>query len=299
MNFSVDGVLEGVQSRMQTLAASRFFAPAVNGVALLILAAGMAGWTWKLIRPPTAATPAATMQGAAPQQAPAFDVQALLSANLFGEAAPAAGGDPMNAPVSSLNLVLTGIIAAGGESYALISVNGAAQEPFAIGDEVTAGAVLDAVYSDRVILVRGGVSESLILEGMPPPIDVAAPAPPQTQAPVSGGEKYADIIRNTPNQFYVPRNLITEQLKKPQELLTQAMMVPNADGGYLVREVQPGGAFEKLGLQVGDVVRAVNGQPLNSVNDAMRMYQQLRFLRAVRVDVTRGGQPETLQYNIN
>lgn len=298
MNFSVDGALEDMQSRLQTLVASRFFAPAVNGVALLVLAAGMAGWTWKLIRPPTAPAPSSAMQGAAPRQAPAFDVQALLSANLFGEAAPAAGsGDPMNAPVSSLNLVLTGIIAAAGESYALISVNGAAQEPFAIGDEVTAGAVLDAVYADRVILIRGGVSESLILEGMPPPIDVAVPTPPQTQAPA--GEKYSEIIRNTPNQFYVPRNLITEQLKKPQELLTQAMMVPNADGGYLIREVQPGGAFEKLGLQVGDVVRAVNGQPLNSVNDAMRMYQQLRFLRAVRVDVTRGGQPETLQYNIN
>jgi general secretion pathway protein C len=76
-------------------------------------------------------------------------------------------------------------------------------------------------------------------------------------------------------------------------------MVPNSGGGYSVQEVQAGGAFEKLGLQVGDVVRSVNGQPLNSVNDAMRMYQQLRFLRDVRLEVVRGGQSETLQYNIN
>lgn len=295
MNFSADGALEGVQTRMQTLVASRFFASAVNVAALLVLAAGMATWTWRLIRPPTAPAPLSEMQGAA-AEAPAFDIQALLSANLFGEAGPAAGGDPLNAPVSSLNLVLTGIIAAAGESYALISVNGAAQEPFAIGDEVTAGAVLDAVYADRVILVRGGVSESLLLEGMPLPIEVAVPA--SAQAPPAA-EKYSEIIRNSPNQFHLPRNLITEQLKKPQELLAQAEMVPNPDGGYLIREVQAGGAFEKLGLQVGDVVRSVNGQPLNSVNDAMRMYQQLRFLRAVRVDVTRGGQQETLQYNIN
>lgn len=295
MNFSADSALEGMQARMQTMIASRFFAPAVNVVALLVLTAGMASWTWKLIKPPTATAPLSGVQDAVPQ-APAFDIQALLSANLFGAAAPAAGGDPLNAPVSSLNLVLTGIVAAAGESYALISVNGAAQEPFAIGDEVTAGAVLDAVYADRVILVRGGVSESLLLEGMPPPIEVGVPASAQTP---EVAEKYSEIIRNSPNQFHLPRNLVTEQLKKPQELLTQALLVPNADGGYLVREVQAGGAFEKLGLQVGDVVRSVNGQPLNSVNDAMRMYQQLRFLRAVRVDVTRGGQPETLQYNIN
>ena len=297
MNFSGESAFEGMQARMQALVASRFFAPAVNVVALLVLTAGMASWTWKLIRPPTATAPLSGMQDAMPQ-APAFDIQALLSANLFGEAAPAAGGDPLNAPVSSLNLVLTGIIAAAGESYALISVNGAAQEPFAIGDEVTAGAVLDAVYADRVILVRGSVSESLLLEGMPLPIEVAVPASSQAPPPAAA-DKYSEIIRNSPNQFHLPRNLVTEQLKKPQELLTQALLVPNADGGYLIREVQAGGAFEKLGLQVGDVVRSVNGQPLNSVNDAMRMYQQLRFLRAVRVDVTRGGQSETLQYNIN
>jgi general secretion pathway protein C len=295
MNFSGDNLLEDFQTSLQAVVASRFFAPAVNILALLVLAAAMASWTWKLIRPPAATAPAVGAQGAAQPQAPAFDIQALLAANLFGSAAPGAGGDHQNVPVSSLNLVLTGIIEAGGESYALISVNGAAQEPFAIGDEVTAGAMLDSVYADRVILVRGGVSESLLLEGMPAPIEVSVP--PSAQA--TAEDRYSEIIRNSPNQFHLPRSLVTENLKKPQELLTQALMVPNADGGYLVREVQSGGAFDKLGLQVGDVVRSINGQPLNSVNDAMRVYQQLRFLRAVRVDVTRGGQPETLQYNIN
>ncbi len=288
MNFSAVAGLEDFQARLQAIIGSRFFAPAVNGTALLILSAGLATWTWTLLKPPPAAPAAATLQ----DSTPVIDVQPLLASGLFGTGE---GGGVSNVPISSLNLILTGIIEAGGSSYALISVNGQPQEPFAIGDEVTAGAVLDSVFSDRVILMRAGVAESLLLEGLAAPLDVAAPQ--AVAAP--GGERYAEIVRNSPNQFYVPRSLVTEQLKKPQELLTQALMVPNSGGGYAVQEVQAGGAFEKLGLQVGDVVRSVNGQPLNSVNDAMRMYQQLRFLRDVRLEVVRGGQSETLQYNIN
>lgn len=291
MNFSAAAGLEDFQARLQAVVGSRFFAPAVNGLALLVLAAGLASWTWKLLKPVQA--PSTAMTALAPS-APVLDVQPLLTSGLFGTAEE---GGVSNVPISSLNLVLAGVVAAGGESYALISVDGQPQEPFAIGDEVTAGAVLDSVFPDRVILMRAGVAESLLLEGLAAPLDVAAP--PQAAAAAAGSERYAEIVRNSPNQFYVPRSLVNDQLKKPQELLTQALMVPNAGGGYAVHEVQAGGAFEKLGLQVGDVVRSINGQPLNSVNDAMRMYQQLRFLRDVRLEVVRGGQSETLQYNIN
>lgn len=290
MNFSAAAGLENFQARLQAVVGSRFFAPAVNGLALLVLAAGLASWTWKLLKPVQA--PSTAMTALAPS-APVLDMQPLLASGLFGTAE---GGGVSTVPISSLNLVLTGVVAAGGSSYALISVDGQPQEPFAIGDEVTAGAILDSVFPDRVILMRAGVAESLLLEGLAPPLDVAAP--PQAAA-AAGSERYAEIVRNSPNQFYVPRSLVNDQLKKPQELLTQALMVPNSGGGYAVHEVQAGGAFEKLGLQVGDVVKSINGQPLNSVNDAMRMYQQLRFLRDVRLEVVRGGQSETLQYNIN
>lgn len=289
MNFSAAAGLEDFQARLQAVVGSRFFAPAVNGLALLVLAAGLASWTWKLLKPVQA--PSTAMTALAPS-APVLDMQPLLASGLFGTAE---GGGVGNVPISSLNLVLTGVVAAGGSSYALISVDSQPQEPFAIGDEVTAGAVLDSVFPDRVILMRAGVAESLLLEGLAAPLDVAAPP----RAAAAGSERYAEIVRNSPNQFYVPRSLVNDQLKKPQELLTQALMVPNSEGGYAVHEVQAGGAFEKLGLQVGDVVKSVNGQPLNSVNDAMRMYQQLRFLRDVRLEVVRGGQSETLQYNIN
>jgi general secretion pathway protein C len=234
----------------------------------------------------------------------------LLAANLFGQAPPSTAQQSLDSiPISSLNLVLTGVVAAGGASFALISVNGQAQEPFAIGQEVLSGATLRAVLPDRAILERGGVNEALMLEGMAKPLpDITLdglpsappapmPGPVAAQSPQPAGADLG-IRQQAPNSFVVPRSTIDAQMQQPQQFLSQAHMVPNAGGGFLVREIQPGSVYEKLGLQVGDVIRSVNGQPVNSVQDAMRSYAQAKGSGNVRLEIVRAGRPEMLQYNV-
>jgi type II secretion system protein C len=294
MNISDLELFGDFRSSMQAMVLSRHFATAVNTVALLVLTVAIASLTWKLIRSPVTAGLPQAAQAAVPAP-PEFDLHALLAANLFGVAVTT-GLDHSNAPVSSLNLVLTGIVEAGRDSYALISVNSTAQESFALGDEVSAGAVLVAVYADRVILVRAGVEESLVLEGMPSPIDVAIAA----QGLVPGGAGLtSQIMHGSPKHSPGEHNRPPGPRREPQMLLGAGYLEPHAESGFLVREVLAGGTFEKLGLQVGDIVRAVNGRPLRSVNDTKRLHQQLRKMKAVQVEVTRGGQVETLQYAVN
>ncbi len=284
--------LENLWQRAQGLLTTRWFPLAVNLLALLLLAWGLANWTWVLFKPvvPVVVPDSNT---AAPVATVSFDSQALLAAHLFGQAPVAAPTQSINdIPISSLNLVLTGVVAAGGESYALISVNGQNQEPFAVGQEIpTTGAILQAVYPDRAILTRNGVSESLMLEGMA-----------KALSDVSGGEEpeAAPLAIQQPghNQYMLPREIITEQLRKPQELFSQALMVPNAGGGFLVREIQPNSLYEKLGLRVGDVLRSVNGKPINTVDDAMKVYQAVSNARNIQVEVVRGGRSEQLTYNL-
>ncbi len=136
----------------------------LNGGILLLLTASLAQWTWLVIKPPlpplvlTPPTPS-------PQQN-TFSLQPLLAAHLFGQVSQElTGGRLDNLPISSLNLVLTGVIASASGGYALISVNGQPQEPFGVGQTVTGDAVLQAVYPDRVVIQRNGVLESLMLEG--------------------------------------------------------------------------------------------------------------------------------------
>lgn len=150
---------------IEKLGASPWTPRAINLGALLLLTFALAQWTWREAGPPSAPAPAGTAAIPAATASGESDLQGLLSAHLFGMADPGRGVlSPRQLPASSLNLELTGVIARGNDSYALIRIDGAPEEPIGIGQEITAGARLRAVYPDRIILERGGALESLILK---------------------------------------------------------------------------------------------------------------------------------------
>jgi general secretion pathway protein C len=278
---------------LRPLLAKRWLPPAVNLTALVILVAILADGIWMLFKPAAPDTGA----GAAPvsSRVENFELQPLLAAHLFGRSARGAGGSLESIPLSSLNLVLVGVIAPG---YALISVDGRPQEPYALGQEITAGAVLRAVYADRVIIERGGVTESLMLQETVKALQgvtgaVGAPVPPVASAPTP----VAGVQEVSKNQYQVARDQVHAQMRSP-ELLTQARLLPHPSGGFLVREIKAGGIYEKLGLQVGDVIRSLNGAPVNSAEDALKFYQQLSSLNQIRLEIIRGGRVEQLSYNL-
>jgi len=54
-------------------------------------------------------------------------------------------------------------------------------------------------------------------------------------------------------------------------------------------------------VRTGDVIRSVNGQPINNMDEVMKLYQQLGGIDkvgSVAIEVTRGGRTESLQYNL-
>lgn len=276
------------------IGASRWTPISVNVVAALLLTYSLAQWSWRLMEP-------APIQHEQRPTAPIIDnaaeLRQLLSANLFGQADMAGGQNisPASIPLTSLNLVLTGVMVGGKHNFAFISINGSNETAFGIGDEILAGATLHAVYPDRAILRRGGALESLELKDIVALAAGSVVTSPQyrNNAPLSG-------IRGDGTNFTVTRETLTQQMQKP-EFLSQALMVPNAGGGFLVREIQPGSVYEKLGVRTGDVIRSVNGQPINNMEEVMKLYQQLGGINQVgnvSIEVTRGGRTESLQYNI-
>jgi general secretion pathway protein C len=270
----------------------------LNGAMLLLLTASLAQWTWLMVKPPL---PPLVMAPPPPASATgSFSVAPLLAAHLFGQASQElTGGRLDNLPISSLNLVLTGVIAAAGGGYALISVNNQPQESFAVGQNVTAGAVLQAVYPDRVVIRRNGALESLLLEGADRPspgVEVSASAPAPAYAPPSAP---GNVVRETSSNHYaVQREQLAAQMRTP-DFLRQATMTPASGGGFQVQQLQPGSLYEKLGLRAGDVIKSVNGQPINSAEDAIRLYQQMNNVASAQIEVMRGGKPEYLYYDFS
>lgn len=264
----------------------------LNGGMLLLLTASLAQWTWLMARAPL--PPLVIAPAPPPSLANTFSVQPLLSAHLFGQVSQELTGRRLdNLPISSLNLVLAGVIASGSGGYALISVSGQPQEPFAVGQTITSSAVLQAVYSDRVVIARNGALESLLLEGADnsqPPQELARAAANRiTGAP-------PEIVQEIgTNHYTVARDQLSAQMRTP-DFLKAATMVPSAGGGFLVRQIQPNSLYGKLGLRTGDIIKSVNGQALNTAEDAMKLYQQLSTINSVQIEVMRGGRSESLNY---
>ena len=59
-----------------------------------------------------------------------------------------------------------------------------------------------------------------------------------------------------------------------------------------------GRAGRRAGLRAGDVITAVDGAPLRSLDDAANLYAAAASLRAVSVQVVRAGAPLTLRVAI-
>ena len=282
----------------QQLLRRPWFPIAVNIVALVLFASGLANWTWLLFAPstPQIIPETGTEAQAAP---PISNWQPLLVAQLFGTAPSTLSGANIDRiPISSLNLVLTGVVVAGREGFALIRVDKQPEAPFAVDQEITPGVVLQAVYPDRAIILRAGVSESLLLEGIAAPLPVT---PVDNSAASAGDNASASALairKQGPNHYAMPRNLIDDQMRNPQGFLSQALIVPNNNGGFLVREIRPGSVFEKLGLRVGDVIRGANGQALNSMEDVMKAYQQYGSNSQILLEILRNGRQENLLYTL-
>lgn len=278
----------------------KWFPVVLNMAAVLLLAYSMAQWTWRIFTPPK--TPIVANAGALAQTKTAtLGIQDLLAGHLFGKAASKVA--PTAAPIedipeSSLNMILTGVVAAGDDSLALIKVNDEPETPFALGEELTRGVTLQAVYPDRAIIERRGVTEALLLEDAAASLlttPVAERPASSTRAEAGGG-----IQAQGNNTFTIDRATLNEELRN-QDLFRQALIVPNAGGGFLVRQIQPGSLYEKLGLKVGDVIRGVNGRSVNTVDQVLQVYQQLGGideLTGVQLEVMRAGQIQQLQYTI-
>ncbi len=273
--------------RIQALLIKRWVPTVVNLGALLVLITALVSWAWSTFKPPAAPTPVVALASRAER----LNLQPLLDAHLFGRSARGPGGSMESIPISSLNLVLVGVVAAAGGGYAMISVDGRAQESYAVGQEIIGGAMLQSVLADRVLIQRGGSTESLMLQDAIKPLEgVSTYVPPVSQ-------QQPAIQQQGEKTFQVTREEVNKQMRSP-DFLSQARLIPSPGGGFLVREIKAGSVYEKLGLRMGDVIRMVNGVAVNNAEDAMKFYQQLAELNNVRLEVVRAGQIEQLQYNL-
>lgn len=249
----------------------------------LALALGLlvARSTWYFLMPKKEAAKISPVQVSIEEAA-----NAVIAANLFRGQAPAA--EPAIEAASEFKL--RGVFAGTDRlpAMAIINVPGKGDQPVRAGAEIVPGLELAAVYPDHVIVRRQGISERLNLERKP-------------RIPGAGSSSAGfklNVQSKGDGNFSFSRKELNRALQDETQLANLGRLGNYGGGGILIEQVPQGSLAEKLGLQFGDVVQRVNGQPVSTINDLMPLYPQLNYAEQVSLDGVRGGKPLHFKYTV-
>lgn len=201
---------------------------------------------------------------------------------------------------TSLKLKLWGTVTGDEkEAYAVIEETAKRrQNLYRIGDSVQ-DATLKLILREKVVLSVKGRDEVLEIEKADSRRGGVLPAVSTAAARARAGAR-----RRAPRsqRITLRRTQIDEALQDVNQLLSDVSIRPHfQDGqpdGLMLSRVKPNSLFMRMGLRNGDVINGVNGQQLQSVDDAMSFYEQLRESDQVTVQLKRGGRERTIQYTI-
>jgi general secretion pathway protein C len=271
--------------------ANRVLPPVVTGVLVLVIAYQLAGLTWRLVPGPAADAPPPEVSiqstGSATAAPGAQSYERIAQAHLFG-AAPAAGAAPepvvqdvVDAPDTTLNLELTGIVSheVSEVGQAIIASGRGESRAYSVGATIenASGARLHSVFEDRVLLNRSGRLETLRL-----------PKDAPQRAAASAGRLAPPMARNDDESSL--REVISDNASRITDIIRLA---PHVEEGQMVGfRLNPGrdrDTFEALGLQAGDVVTDINGTVLNDPTAGLQVFQALGEATMANVTVLRDG----------
>ncbi len=91
--------------------------------------------------------------------------------------------------------------------------------------------------------------------------------------------------------------MIDQAIQDVGQLATEIRIQPSEEGLSL-SNIKPNSIFRRMGLRNGDVLKAVDGQEIRTVDDALRLYERLKSSDNVAVQLQRRGSDRTINYNI-
>lgn len=262
----------------------------------LLIAWSLVRLVWLVVDGPRVdPVPMPPIPRAAPQGASNGD----FSWELFGPSADALRPlQTRQAPATRLSLKLKGVVAAGEGGYAIIADADGGDQVFRVGDELADGVHVAAIEARRVLIERDGQTEALEMDTAHPSSSTAADSGQRTgrTEPVQlAGIRGMDSTSSIPGSVASLPEAATLGRGNLQELAGAISVLPVSGGGFRVRPGRDASLFADLGLQVNDVVTAVNGQPLESEDDVQALFADIMRRGEVSITVNRQGREMTLR----
>ena len=174
--------------------------------------------------------------------------------------------------------------------------------PYWPGDKIFPSAVLVSVER-RMVHVRHGSQLEYIELGVEPPKGAVKPVvdkatkknedePKPSGNAIAGAEEA--IKCESENACTIDRAWLEGVLSNPASLTKQARMMPSVkDGetrGFKFYGIRPGSLPKLLNIKNGDLITAVNGTELKSMDGAMSLYAKLRRASNLQITIERKGE---------
>lgn len=212
-----------------------------------------------------------------------------------------AGPGEKEVPVaSSLPLVLKGTIVHSNPQKSIASVEAKSKViAYTVGDDIESLATLMEVQRGKIIIRNLNNSRLEFIEVKTDASKVIFGGAKPT-VPTSGP---SDVVQVAPNKFELKRSDLQKYTKDLGSILQQAASIPVRDGsgqitGFKLLSVQPGSIFTQLGVGSGDIIKSVNGEPIDSPAKAMELYQMLQNASSITLGYERDGSTIENVYNI-
>jgi type II secretory pathway component PulC len=108
------------------------------------------------------------------------------------------------------------------------------------------------------------------------------------------------------SEFVISRKSLLAYGGNSESIIQQARVIPNFAGvgedrkvdGIRIYRIQPGGIYELLGIENGDVIKSINGQTIDSLEKALMLLQGFWKKDSFTVTIERKGQTFECHYRV-
>jgi general secretion pathway protein C len=293
------------------LTQSRALPALVIALALVWVVLSLSRLLWQWLTPVDEIVPALIVPSA--DQSPVSNLS-LAQFRLFGSVVDPASGAYANAPDTALKLTLKGTNSHNEQSHAraVIADEQQTEKLYKVGDEFPNGVRVQAIYPDRVVLNAAGRIEVLRLRQMSGSVSgadaSAGPSPRSVVTPGANGLIGLNQIAPSAPGSVNPMALVTapidweavrqQAIADPSSIAKAFSVLPvMIDGklaGVRVSSNTYGEQLAQAGLKSDDIVTAVNGRTLDSIEAGYAALDSLKTAGAVTLTVRRDGSEKTL-----
>ena len=124
-----------------------------------------------------------------------------------------------------------------------------------------------------------------------------------SSVPVSSASKVEGEVVDAGDHKIIDKSLIDHYAKNMDDIYKNIGISEIKKGntleGFKISFIRKGSPFEKLGVKRGDVIKAINGQKIDSYNAAFDVYKNISNINNLTLVIERGKEEMELEYEVN